>query len=47
MDQTYYVGPIAAMVGAYGADLGLPVAMSWAAIVYPPLRFLELKFVGR
>ncbi|KAH8676223.1 permease for cytosine/purines, uracil, thiamine, allantoin-domain-containing protein [Xylariales sp. PMI_506] len=46
MYETYYTGPIAAMIGA-GADIGLPVSMSWAAIVYPPLRYLEIKFVGR
>lgn len=28
-------------------QLGLPVAMSWTALVYPPLRVLELKFIGR
>ncbi|KAI1609772.1 hypothetical protein EDD36DRAFT_458081 [Exophiala viscosa] len=47
MGQTYYYGPIARMVGEYGADLGLPVALAWTAICYPPLRMLELKFVGR
>ncbi|KAI1372071.1 FAD/NAD(P)-binding domain-containing protein [Hypoxylon crocopeplum] len=46
MSQTYYVGPVAKMVGN-GADLGLPVGMSWAGLVYPPLRHLELKFIGR
>ncbi|KAI1105606.1 FAD/NAD(P)-binding domain-containing protein [Jackrogersella minutella] len=46
MSQTYYTGPIAAMAGD-GTDLGLPVSMAWAAIVYPPLRHLELKFLGR
>lgn len=46
MYQTYYTGVIAAMVGA-GADLGLPVAMAWAALVYPPLRYIELKVVKR
>ncbi|KAF2497400.1 hypothetical protein BU16DRAFT_457658 [Lophium mytilinum] len=46
MYQTYYTGPIAKLVGN-GADLGIPLAMSWAAIVYAPLRFLELKFIGR
>lgn len=46
MYQTYYTGVIASMVGA-GADLGLPVAMSWAALVYPPLRYIELKIVKR
>ncbi|CAK7208877.1 Vitamin B6 transporter [Sporothrix curviconia] len=46
MYQTYYTGPIAKLVGN-GADLGLPVAMSWTAVVYPPLRMLEIKFLGR
>ncbi|KAI1080819.1 permease for cytosine/purines, uracil, thiamine, allantoin-domain-containing protein [Whalleya microplaca] len=46
MYQTYFTGPIAAMA-AGGTDLGLPVGMAWAAIVYFPLRHLELKFVGR
>ncbi|CAK7238134.1 Vitamin B6 transporter [Sporothrix eucalyptigena] len=46
MYQTYYTGPIAKLVGN-GADLGLPVAMSWTSLVYPPLRVLELKFIGR
>ncbi|RDW62428.1 hypothetical protein BP6252_11861 [Coleophoma cylindrospora] len=47
MDETYYIGPIAAMVGDYGADLGLPVAMAWTGLVFPPLRYLELKYIGR
>ncbi|KAI0002649.1 FAD/NAD(P)-binding domain-containing protein [Xylariaceae sp. FL0662B] len=46
MYQTYYTGPIAAKV-AGGSDIGLPVSMALAAVFYPPLRHLELKFVGR
>jgi purine-cytosine permease-like protein len=46
MYQTYFTGPIAALVGN-GADLGLPVAMGLTMIVYPPARWLELKYVGR
>jgi purine-cytosine permease-like protein len=46
MYQTYYTGVIASMVGT-GADLGLPIAMSWAALVYPPLRYIELKVMKR
>ncbi|KAL5114717.1 Vitamin B6 transporter [Pleosporales sp. CAS-2024a] len=46
MYQTYFTGPIAALVGN-GADLGLPLAMGVTVIVYPPARWLELKFVGR
>lgn len=46
MYQTYFTGPIAALVGN-GADLGLPVACGLTMIVYPPARWLELKYVGR
>ncbi|RDW91817.1 hypothetical protein BP5796_01211 [Coleophoma crateriformis] len=44
MSQAYYIGPIAALVPA---DMGLPVAAAWSAIVYPPLRYMELKKFGR
>jgi Purine-cytosine permease and related proteins len=47
MDQVWYVGPIAQMVGAYGSDLGIWVGISWAGLVYPPLRWLELRRFGR
>lgn len=47
MDQIWYVGPIASMVGAYGTDLGIWVGISWAMLVYPPLRWLELQRFNR
>ncbi|RDW69762.1 nucleoside transporter family protein [Coleophoma cylindrospora] len=47
MDQIYFVGPIAKLVGDYGADLGIFVGVGFAAITFPPLRFLEKKYVGR
>jgi purine-cytosine permease-like protein len=47
MAQHYYIGPIAILVGEYGADLGNFVGFMWAALVYPPLRYLELKKFGR
>jgi len=46
MWQTYFTGPLGKLVG-YGIDLGMPVSSSWAAIVYPGLRWLELKHFGR
>lgn len=46
MFQTYFTGPLAATVGD-GIDLGIPVSISWAALSYPPLRWLELRFFGR
>ena len=47
MDQVYFVGPIAAMVGANGSDLGIWVGVSWAMLVFPPLRWFELKKFNR
>lgn len=48
MSQTYYVGPIAKKVGGeYGGDLGMWVSMGIAGVLYPGLRWLELKRFGR
>lgn len=47
MAQFYYIGPIAKLVGEYGADMGNYVGFAWAALLYPPLRYLELKKFGR
>lgn len=46
MYQVYFTGPIAKLVGD-GIDLGLPVSMGWVALLYPVLRFLELKYLAR
>lgn len=43
MAQVWYIGPIAALVGDYGADMGNYVGFTWAALVFPPLRWLELR----
>ncbi|KAF2679168.1 hypothetical protein K458DRAFT_490828 [Lentithecium fluviatile CBS 122367] len=42
MYQTYYTGPIAAMIRD-GSDIGLPVSFAWTAVVYPRARWLELN----
>ena len=47
MNQAYYAGPIAKMVGSNGIDLGIWVGSGFTLIVYPPLRYLELKVIGR
>lgn len=46
MYQTYFTGPLAKTVG-YGIDMGIPVSCSWAAVLYPGLRWAELKYFGR
>ncbi|ODQ78055.1 hypothetical protein BABINDRAFT_168633 [Babjeviella inositovora NRRL Y-12698] len=48
MSQAYYVGPIAKAVGGeFGGDVGMWVCMGIAGLLYPPLRYLELKRFGR
>ncbi|KAK8240589.1 putative nucleoside transporter [Phyllosticta capitalensis] len=47
MAQVWYIGPIAKTVGEDGADMGNYVGFAWAAVVYPPLRWLEIKKFGR
>ncbi|KAF2119674.1 purine-cytosine permease FCY21 [Lophiotrema nucula] len=47
MAQVWYIGPIAILVGDYGADMGNYVGFAWAALLYPPLRYWELKRFGR
>ena len=47
MAQVYFIGPIAKQVGDDGADMGNYVGFAWTALVYPPLRYFELKKFGR
>lgn len=47
MYQIWYTGPIALKVGGYGGDIGGWLAIGFAGIVFPPLRWLELKKFGR
>jgi NCS1 nucleoside transporter family len=47
MAQVWYIGPIARLVGEYGADMGNYVGFTWAALVFPPLRWWEKKRFGR
>lgn len=47
MNQVYYIGVLADKVGQHGADLGIWMCIGFAGVVYPPLRFLELKKFGR
>lgn len=45
MSQVWFVGPIAEM--ANNADLGVWLGCGFAGICFPPLRYLELKIIGR
>lgn len=45
MSQVWYVGPLAKL--SAGADVGVWVGFGFTMITFPPLRYLELKYVGR
>ena len=47
MVETYYVGALAAKIGADGGDIANELALVFTAVSYLPLRMLELKYVGR
>ncbi|KIW14564.1 hypothetical protein PV08_07348 [Exophiala spinifera] len=46
MDQTWYVGPVAKLIGS-GGDLGNEFTLVAVALSYPILRQLEIKHFGR
>jgi len=47
MDQTWYIGPVARLIGDNGGDVGMILAFVEAVIVYPVARSVELKIFGR
>lgn len=47
MNQIYYQGVLARKLGSSGGDIGFWLAMAFSGIVYPPLRYLELKRFGK
>ncbi|OAQ59236.1 nucleoside transporter [Pochonia chlamydosporia 170] len=47
MCQTWYVAPIAKMIGKFGGDVGDELTLISVMIAYPILRTVELKWVGR
>ncbi|KAF2000821.1 hypothetical protein P154DRAFT_553923 [Amniculicola lignicola CBS 123094] len=47
MVETWYVGPLGKLIGAYGGDVANEFTLVVTAVAFVPLRYLELKFVGR
>lgn len=45
MSQVWYIGPVSE--AASNADLGMWLGCGFALVTFPPLRYLELKMVGR
>lgn len=42
-----YIGPAAKPIGAYGGDVGNYIVLVLVGCLYPILRKLELKYIGR
>ncbi|KAL8725971.1 MAG: hypothetical protein Q9166_007004 [cf. Caloplaca sp. 2 TL-2023] len=48
MYQHWYIGPVGIKVGGgFGADIGVWLGCAFAMVVFPPLRYFELKKFGR
>ena len=47
MYQVWWTGPVAAKIGDTGGDVGIWLGIGFTAVVFPPLRYLELKKFGR
>lgn len=45
MSQAWYVGPVSEL--AAGADLGMWIGFGMTMVTYPPLRCIELRYIGR
>lgn len=47
MDQVWFVGPVATLVGDHtGADIGIWLGIAFTLVVFPPMRYFELKRFG-
>lgn len=47
MAQVWYIGPLATKLGKQGGDMGNYVGFLWASLVFPGLRWLELRHYRR
>lgn len=47
MEETWFVGPLAATIGSDGGDIANEFTFAVTVLSYLPLRWLELKKLGR
>jgi len=47
MDETFYIGALASKIGAYGGDIGNQLAFVFTIVSFYPLRWVELRYMGR
>lgn len=47
MKTSFYVGPIAQLIGTKGANVGHELTFAFSAITFPVFRYLEKKYSGK
>ncbi|ROV88307.1 hypothetical protein VMCG_10477 [Cytospora schulzeri] len=47
MVETWFTGPVGKLVGSEGGDLANELTFGFTLILFVPLRYLELKYIGR
>jgi purine-cytosine permease-like protein len=47
MKVSWYVGPIARLIGSKGANVGHELTFAFSGIAFPVFRWLERKFTGK
>lgn len=47
MDETWFIGPLAKLIGDFGGDVANEFTFVITAVTYAPARYLELKYFGR
>ncbi|CAO3596581.1 unnamed protein product [Absidia cylindrospora] len=47
MNQSWFVGPLAKMIGNHDGDIGFELAIALSTLVYIPTRFYELRMTSR
>jgi len=47
MVETWYVGPLGALIGSGGGDIANELAFVVTLVTYIPVRHLELKYFKR
>lgn len=47
MDESWWVGPLARKIGEFGGDIGNELSLVFTLVAFLPVRYLELKYIGR
>lgn len=47
MKVTWYSGPIAALIGKKGANIGHELTFAFSGLAFPVFRYLEKKYTGK